>query len=74
MQATDVAEEEVISGVRDPMELAELVGEHLRSKECVKTARRMQLLSSVLIASHHWFFAITVLLCFTGEQQEEITS
>lgn len=73
MQTTEVAEEEVTTGVGEPMEMAEGVGEHLRNKGCARTARRMQLLSSVPIAFHHWFFVMTVQLCSTGGQQEEIT-
>lgn len=66
MQSPEVEEEEAATGVRDQMELAEVVGEHLRSRGCVKIVRRMQLLSSVPTVSHHWFCVITVRLCFTG--------
>ena len=58
-------EEEAATGAKGQMVLADVVGGHLRSKGCAKTVRRMQLLSSVLTVSHHWFFVITVLLCYT---------
>jgi len=74
VQSPEVEEEEAATGAKGQVELAEVAGEQLRSKGCVKTVRRMQLLSSVLTVNHHWFCVITVHLCCTGESQEEITS
>ena len=65
VQSLEVEEEEAATGAKGQVQLAEVVGGRLRSKGCAKTVRRMQLLSSVLTVSHHWFFVITVLLFYT---------
>ena len=69
MQSPEVEEEEeeAATGAKGQMELAEVEGEHPRSKGCAKTVKRMQLLSSVLTVNHLWFCVITVHLCYTGE-------
>jgi len=61
-------------GDRDKLDRVEEEGEPLRSNGHVKTVKRMWELSSVPIVSHHWFFVMTVQLCFIGEQQDEITN